>query len=83
MNAPSRGMGHVLTNAAFFDFSHCRLFPLQYRLPTRFETIPSRPISQALANTIAPSADKASLNKMPAMPATNRESASRRSSSGR
>jgi hypothetical protein len=44
-------MGHVLTNSGFFDFSHCRLFPLEYRLPARFETIPSKPISQALANT--------------------------------
>jgi hypothetical protein len=44
-------MGHVLTNAGFFDFSHWRLFPLEYRLPARFETIPSRPSSQALANT--------------------------------
>jgi hypothetical protein len=51
MNAPSRGMGHVLSNSGFFDFSHCRLFPLEYRLPARFETIPSKPISQALANT--------------------------------
>ena len=25
--------------------------PLEYRLPARFETIPSKPISQALANT--------------------------------
>src|SRR5271169_5347647 len=31
MNAPSRGMGHVLSNSGFFDFSHCRLFPLEYR----------------------------------------------------
>jgi hypothetical protein len=37
--------------AGFFDFSHWRLFPLEYRLPARFETIPSRPSSQALANT--------------------------------
>jgi len=43
-------MGHILSNAGFFDFSHCRLFPLEYRLPERFETIPSRPSSQVLAN---------------------------------
>jgi hypothetical protein len=24
---------------SFFDFSHCRLFPLEYRLPARFETM--------------------------------------------
>ena len=39
------------------DFSHCLLGPLKYRLPTRFETIPSRPISHALAKTIAPAVD--------------------------
>ena len=61
MNAPS---GHVLSNAGFFDFSHCRLRPLQYRLPARFDTIPSRPSLQALANTSAPSADRASLNRI-------------------
>ena len=33
---------------SFFDFSHCRL---EYRLPARFETIPSKPVSQALANS--------------------------------
>jgi hypothetical protein len=74
---------HPRRNAGFFDFSHCRLFPLQYRLPARFDTIPSRPSSQALANTSAPSAAKASLNRMPATPATRGESAARRSSSGR
>ncbi len=42
---------HLRTNSGFFDFSHCRLFPLEYRLPARFETIPSTPVSQALANT--------------------------------
>jgi hypothetical protein len=36
-------MGHVLSNSGLFDFSHCRLFPVEYRLPARFETIPSRP----------------------------------------
>jgi hypothetical protein len=60
VSAPSRGMGHNLTNAGFFAFSQLRLVPLQYRLPTRFD-IPSRPISQALANTSAPSATRASL----------------------
>jgi hypothetical protein len=44
-------MGHVLSNSGFFDFTDCRLFPLEYRLAARFETIPSKPISQALANT--------------------------------
>ena len=68
MNAPSRGMGHVLMNAGFFDLSHCRLFPLRYRLPLRFDTIRSKPISQALVNTSAPSAARASLNRMPSMP---------------
>jgi len=67
----------------FFDFTHCRLRPLQYRLPARFDTIPSRPSSQALANTSAPSAAKASLNRMLSTPATSGESAARRSSSGR
>ena len=42
---------HPRTNPGFFDFIHCRLIPLEYRLPARFETIPSKPISQALANT--------------------------------
>ena len=51
LNAPSRGLCHVLSNSGFFDFSHCRVFPLEYRLPARFDTIPSRPSSQALANT--------------------------------
>jgi hypothetical protein len=47
----------------FFDSSHCLQFPLEYRLPARFGTIPSRPSSHALANTSAPSATRASLNK--------------------
>jgi hypothetical protein len=58
--------------AGFFDFSHCRLFPLEYRLPARFETIPSRPSSHALANTSAPSATRASLNRMQWTPADER-----------
>jgi hypothetical protein len=66
-------MGHVLSNSGFFDFSHCRLLPLEYRLPARFETIPSRPSSQALANTHAPSATRASLNRMQSTPATRGE----------
>ena len=49
---------HSRRNAGFFDFSHCRLFPLEYRLPARFETIPSKPSSQALPNTSAPSATR-------------------------
>jgi hypothetical protein len=44
------------TKPGFFDFSHCRLFPLRYRLPARFETIPSCSSSQPLATTSAPSA---------------------------
>jgi len=60
-----------------------RLFPLEYRLPARFDTIPSKPISQALANTSAPSATRASLNRMLPTPATSGESAARRSSIGR
>jgi hypothetical protein len=43
-----------LSIPGFFDFTHCRLFPLEYRLPTRFEMIPLRPISQAMANTGPP-----------------------------
>jgi hypothetical protein len=39
--------------------SHCRLVPLRYWLPARFDTIPSRPSVHALANTSAPSADRA------------------------
>ena len=35
----------VASNSKFLTFSHCRLFPLEYRLPARFETIPSRPAS--------------------------------------
>ncbi len=46
-------------------------------LPARFETIPSRPSWQALANTSAPSADRASLNRMLPMPWTTRESSFR------
>ena len=53
---------HSRTKDGFFDFSHCRLFPLEYRLPARFDTIPSKPISQALANTSASWATRASLN---------------------
>ena len=34
---------HPRTNAGFFDFNRCRLLPLQYRLPTRFDTIPQGP----------------------------------------
>ena len=34
-----------------FAFVQFRQLPLQKALPTRFETIPSRPISHALANT--------------------------------
>jgi hypothetical protein len=58
MNAPSRGMRHVLSNSGFFDFSHCRLFPLRYRLSARIETIASRPNSQTLPNMIAPLAEE-------------------------
>ncbi len=83
LNAPSRGLCHVLSNSGFFDFSHCRVFPLEYRLLARFDTIPSRPSSQALANTSAPSATRASLNRMQWTPATRGESAARRSSIGR
>jgi hypothetical protein len=28
------------TKAGFFDLSRCRLFPLEYRLPVRFDMIP-------------------------------------------
>jgi hypothetical protein len=35
--------------AGFLTFSQCRLFPLEYGAPRRFDTIPSRPSSQALA----------------------------------
>jgi hypothetical protein len=35
--------GKSSAKAGFLDFSHCRLVPLRYRLPARFETIPSRP----------------------------------------
>jgi hypothetical protein len=52
-------------------------------LPARFDTMPSRPSSQALAKTIAPSASIASLNWMASPRPTSRESAARRSSSGR
>jgi hypothetical protein len=38
-----------------------RLLPLTYRLPARFDTIPFRPISHALAKTSGPSASIASL----------------------
>ena len=34
---------HSRRSAGLFDFSHCRLIPLEYRLPARFETIPSKP----------------------------------------
>ena len=83
MSAPSRGTGHVLSKAGFFDFSHCRLFPLEYRLPARFETIPSRPSSQALANTSAPWAYQGLAEQNGSTPATSGESAARRSSIGR
>jgi hypothetical protein len=43
INAPSRGIGHALSNSGSSTFSHCRLFPLEYRLPARFETIPPGP----------------------------------------
>jgi hypothetical protein len=46
-------MDHGLTNAGSFDFSPCRLCPLQYRLPA-FETDPPE---------AAPSADRASLKQ--------------------
>ena len=39
-------MGHILTNSGFFDLSHCRLLPLQYRLPARFDTIPSSQLAR-------------------------------------
>jgi hypothetical protein len=39
----------------FKHFSQLRLAPLLQRLPARFDTIPSRPSSRALANTSAPS----------------------------
>jgi hypothetical protein len=45
--------------------------------------IPSRPSAQALTNTSAPSATRASLSKMQWTPATSGESAARRSSIGR
>jgi hypothetical protein len=77
-------LAHIeLLRPTFFDFSHCRLFPLEYRLPARFETIPSRPSLQALAKTSAPSATKASLNRMQSTPGTSGQSAARRSSIGR
>jgi hypothetical protein len=53
---------------------------LEYRLPARFKTIPSRPSWQASANTSAPSATRASLNRMQWTPATSGDSAARRSS---
>ena len=46
------GPSHVLTKFGFLVFSQLRLFPLR----SRFDTMPSRPSSQALANTTAPSA---------------------------
>jgi hypothetical protein len=61
---------HPRINAGFFGFSQLRLVPLEYRLPERFDTIPSRPSLQALANTSAPSADRASLNRMLSTPWT-------------
>jgi hypothetical protein len=77
-----RGNPYPRTKVGFFDFSHCRLLPLEYRLPARFETIPCRPISQALTNTSPPSATKASLNRMQSTPATSGDSAALRSSIG-
>jgi hypothetical protein len=40
-------------------------------LPARFETIPSRLSAQALANTTAPSAARASLNRSLSAPSTH------------
>jgi hypothetical protein len=51
-------------------------------LPTRLETIPSSPISQAFLNTSAPSAAIDSLNKTASAPFTMRSSSARRSSIG-
>ena len=44
-----------MTKSGFFIFSQLRLLPLLQKLPSRFDTMPSRPSSQALANTTAPS----------------------------
>ncbi len=69
MNAPSRGMGHVLKLRVLRLQPVPARFPLRYRLPARFDTIPSRPSSQALAKTSAPSA-RASPNRILPTPAT-------------
>ena len=46
-------MGRDPRKTGFFAFVQFRQLPLQWALPTRFETIPSRPIAHALANTPA------------------------------
>jgi hypothetical protein len=59
---------HRRWKSGFRHFSQLRLVPLRYRLPARFDTIPSRPSLQAWANTIAPSVARASLNTTPSTP---------------
>ena len=71
---------HPLWKAGFVAFVQFRHRPLQYMLPTRFETIPSSPIAHALAKTRSPSAAIASLNRMASAPLTTGSSSAPRSS---
>jgi hypothetical protein len=70
------------TKVGFFVLNQLRPFPLQYKLPFRFDTIPSRPVSEVLANTTTPSPTSASLNRILSLPAISRASAYRHASVG-